>query len=153
MQHFFCGGICVKRWSFFDYLCISNPTGTNKPNFSCLLCKIVGKDVFCLFFRHVLCLTLEFFFVVFTIYLTRLISLSIFLIFYENIATYTIWGIAGLELPMKVVVSCDKLGVGADILWSQDCLMGLPKQFTVWSVEDWEPTELKHLSRWRKRKQ
>ena len=48
-------------------------------------------------------------------YLTRLISLSIILIFYENIATYTIWGIAGLELPMKVVVSCDKLGVGADI--------------------------------------
>ena len=69
-----------------------------------------------LFFRHVLCLTLEFFFVVFTIYLTRLISLSIILIFYENIATYTIWGIAGLELPMKVVVSCVKLGVGADIL-------------------------------------
>ena len=59
-----------------------------------------------------------FFFVVFTIYLTRLISLSIiFLIFFlENIATCTIWGIAGLELPMKVVVSCDKLGVGADIL-------------------------------------
>jgi len=56
-------------------------------------------------------------------------------------------------LPMKVVVSCVKLGVGADILWSQDCLMGLPKQLVVWSVEDWEPTELKHLSRWRKRKQ
>lgn len=37
------------------------------------------------------------------------------MIFLENIATYTIWGIAGLELPMKVVVSCDKLGVGADI--------------------------------------
>ena len=34
---------------------------------------------------------------------------------------------AWLELPMKVVVSCVKLGVGADILWSQDCLMGLPK--------------------------
>ena len=48
-------------------------------------------------------------------YLTRLISLSIF-IFIENIATCTIWGIAGLELPMKVVVSCVKLGVGADIL-------------------------------------
>ena len=46
--------------------------------------------------------------------LTRLISLSI--IFLENIATCTIWGIAGLELPMKVVVSCVKLGVGADIL-------------------------------------
>ena len=38
-----------------------------------------------------------------------------FHIFLENIATCTIWGIAGLELPMKVVVSCDKLGVGADI--------------------------------------
>ena len=100
---------------FFDYLCISNPTGTNKPNFSCLLCKIVGKVFFNAFFQTFLCLTLEFFFVVFTIYLTRLISLSIFLIFYENIATYTIWGIAGLELPMKVVVSCVKLGVGADI--------------------------------------
>ena len=34
-----------------------------------------------LFFRHVLCLTLEFFFVVFTIYLTRLISLSIIIFF------------------------------------------------------------------------
>ena len=56
-----------------------------------------------------------FLFVVFTIYLTRLISLSIIYIFLENIATCTIWGIAGLELPMKVVVSCDKLGVGADI--------------------------------------
>ena len=96
----------------------------------------------------------NFSFVVFTIILTRLISLSIIIFFLENIATCTIWGIAGLELPMKVVVSCDKLGVGADILWSQDCLMGLPKQFfAVWSVEDWEPTELKHLSRWRKRKQ
>ena len=38
------------------------------------------------------------------------------MIYLENIATYTIWGIAGLELPMKVVVSCVKLGVGADIL-------------------------------------
>lgn len=35
--------------------------------------------------------------------------------FFENIATCTIWGMARLELPMKVVVSCDKLGVGADI--------------------------------------
>lgn len=25
--------------------------------------------------------------------------------------------------------------------------------FSCYSVEDWEPTELKHLSRWRKRKQ
>lgn len=57
-----------------------------------------------------------FLFVVFTIILTRLISLSIIIFFLENIATCTIWGIAGLELPMKVVVSCDKLGVGADIL-------------------------------------
>lgn len=28
---------------------------------------------------------------------------------------YTIWGMAWLELLMKVVVSCDKLGVGAYI--------------------------------------
>lgn len=81
--------------------------------------KIVGKAFFLCFFSDMfLCLTLEFFFVVFTIfivYLTRLISLSI-IFFLENIATCTIWGIAGLELPMKVVVSCDKLGVGADIL-------------------------------------
>ena len=54
-------------------------------------------------------------FTIFIVYLTRLISLSI-IFFLENIATCTIWGIAGLELPMKVVVSCDKLGVGADIL-------------------------------------
>ena len=109
--------MCEGMIFFFDYLCISNPTGTNKPNFSCLLCKNCWKDMFFLFFlKHFLCLTLEFFFVVFTIYLTRLISLSILYFFLENIATCTIWGIAGLELPMKVVVSCDKLGVGADIL-------------------------------------
>jgi hypothetical protein len=34
----------------------------------------------------------------------------------ENDATYTIWGMAWLELPMRVVVSCDKLGRGAYIL-------------------------------------
>lgn len=34
----------------------------------------------------------------------------------ENNATYTIWGMAWLELPMRVVVSCDKLGRGAHIL-------------------------------------
>ena len=66
------------------------------------------------FFSDILCLTLEFLCSVYY-YLTRLISLSI-IFFLENIATCTIWGIAGLELPMKVVVSCDKLGVGADIL-------------------------------------
>jgi len=70
--------VCEGMIFFFDYLCISNPTGTNKPNFSCLLCKIVGKVFFNAFFQTFLCLTLEFFFVVFTIYLTRLISLSIF---------------------------------------------------------------------------
>lgn len=33
--------------------------------------------------------------------------------------------------------------------------MGLPNINFFWcySVEDWEPTELKHLSRWRRRKQ
>ena len=46
---------------------------------------------------------------------------------------------AWLELPMKVVVSCDKLGRG--------------DMFFMLIREDWEPTELKHLSRWRKRKQ
>ena len=54
---------------------------------------------------------------------------------------------------MKVVVSCDKLGRGAYIFGTQDCLMGLPDIFFVSFREDWEPTELKHLSRWRKRKQ
>lgn len=38
-----------------------------------------------------------------------------FSFFLENIATYTIWGMAWLELPMRVVVSCDKLGRGAYI--------------------------------------
>ena len=60
---------------------------------------------------------------------------------------------AWLELPMKVVVSCDKLGRGAYIFGTQDCLMGLPNMFFMLIREDWEPTELKHLSRWRKRKQ
>ena len=61
---------------------------------------------------------------------------------------------AWLELPMKVVVSCDKLGRGAYIFGTQDCLMGLPDMFLcVDPFLDWEPTELKHLSRWRKRKQ
>ena len=54
---------------------------------------------------------------------------------------------------MKVVVSCDKLGRGAYIFGTQDCLMGLPNMFFMLIREDWEPTELKHLSRWRKRKQ
>lgn len=36
---------------------------------------------------------------------------------------------AWLELPMKVVVSCDKLGRGAYIFGTQDCLMGLPSTF------------------------
>lgn len=32
--------------------------------------------------------------------------------------------------------------------------MGLPNViYSCYSVEDWEPTELKHLSRWRRRKQ
>ena len=31
--------------------------------------------------------------------------------------------------------------------------MGLPNTLCVLIREDWEPTELKHLSRWRKRKQ
>ena len=31
--------------------------------------------------------------------------------------------------------------------------MGLPNIFYMLIREDWEPTELKHLSRWRKRKQ
>ena len=55
---------------------------------------------------------------------------------------------------MKVVVSCDKLGRGAYIFGTQDCLMGLPNIFFYMLIrKDWEPTELKHLSRWRKRKQ
>jgi hypothetical protein len=45
------------------------------------------------------------------------------------LATYAIWGMAWLELPMKVVVSCDKLGRGAYIFGTQDCLMGLPSTF------------------------
>ena len=31
--------------------------------------------------------------------------------------------------------------------------MGLPNMLCMLIREDWEPTELKHLSRWRKRKQ
>ena len=55
---------------------------------------------------------------------------------------------------MKVVVSCDKLGRGAYIFGTQDCLMGLPSTFFLVLIRrDREPTELKHLSRWRKRKQ
>ena len=46
--------------------------------------KIVGKAFFLCFFSDMfLCLTLEFFFVVFTIYLTRLISLSILYFFWK----------------------------------------------------------------------
>ena len=54
-----------------DCSCISNPTGTNKPNFSCLLCKIVGKVInfiFSCFFSNVFMFdTGIFLFVVFTI--------------------------------------------------------------------------------------
>ena len=46
--------MCEGMIFFFDYLCISNPTGTNKPNFSCLLCKNCWKSIFFVFFlRHV----------------------------------------------------------------------------------------------------
>ena len=47
----------------------------------------------------------------------------------QRCAPYAIWGMAWLELPMKVVVSCDKLGRGAYIFGTQDCLMGLPSTF------------------------
>ena len=154
MQHLFCGGIVCEGMIFFLIICalVTLLALTNRILVVCYV-KLLEKHFLMLFFKRFYVWHWNFLFVVFTIYLTRLISLSIILNFIENIATYTIWGIAGLELPMKVVVSCVKLGVGADILWSQDCLMGLPKHFCVWSVEDWEPTELKHLSRWRKRKQ
>ena len=39
---------------------------------------------------------------------------------------------AWLKLPMRVVVSCDKLGRGAYVFWTQDCLMGLPKHLFFW---------------------
>ena len=145
VQHLFCGGIVCEGMVFFfiDYLCISNPTGTNKPNFSCLLCKICWKKhfFFCVmfFFSDVFMFDTGIFFcsVYYWLFLTRLIVYLYIvwvLFFLENIATCTIWGIAGLELPMKVVVSCVKLGVGADILWSQDCLMGLPKWFLYYLI-------------------
>lgn len=38
-----------------------------------------------------------------------------FSFFFGKYCTYTIWGMAWLELPMRVVVSCDKLGRGAYI--------------------------------------
>ena len=84
------------------------------------------------------------------------ISFCCFFFFvWKNDATYTIWGMAWLELPMRVVVSCDKLGWGAYICWTQDCLMGLPN-ILLWVLfhffVDWELAELKHLSRRRKRK-
>ena len=59
--------MCEGMIFFFDYLCISNPTGTNKPNFSCLLCKIVGKTVFVFSQTCFMFDTGIFLFVVFTI--------------------------------------------------------------------------------------
>ena len=45
-----CEGIILL---FFGYSCISNPTGTNKPNFSCLLSILhMWKKTFCLFFKR-----------------------------------------------------------------------------------------------------
>ena len=75
---------------FVDCSCISNPTGTNKPNFSCLLCKIVGKTVFVFSQTYFMFDTGIFSFVVFTIYLTRLISLSI--IFFVKILLLVLSG-------------------------------------------------------------
>ena len=46
-----CEGIILLL--FFGYSCISNPTGTNKPNFSCLLSILhMWKKTFCLFFKR-----------------------------------------------------------------------------------------------------
>lgn len=60
-----------------------------------------------------------------------LIMRMIFFLLKEKLCYfYTIWGMAWLELLMKVVVSCDKLGVGAYIFWSRDCLIGLPIYFS-----------------------
>ena len=59
--------MCEGMIFFVDCPCISNPTGTNKPNFSCLLCKNCWKNIICFFSDMFLCLTLEFSFVVFTI--------------------------------------------------------------------------------------
>ena len=42
-------------------------------------------------------------------------SYHVYFILLGNHAIYTIWGMAWLELLMKVVASCDKLGVGACI--------------------------------------
>ena len=43
--------MCEGMIFFVDCSCISNPTGTNKPNFSCLLCNFVGKAFCMLFFK------------------------------------------------------------------------------------------------------
>ena len=84
--------MCEGMIFFVDCPCISNPTGTNKPNFSCLLCKNCWKNIICFFSDMFLCLTLEFSFVVFTIYLTRLISLSIIYIFLWKILLLVLSG-------------------------------------------------------------
>lgn len=64
-------------------------------------------------------------------------KICIIFFFVENIffyATFAVWGMAWLELPMRVVVSCDKLGRGAYIFGTQDCLMGLPSTFVLFRV-------------------
>ena len=56
--------------------------------------------------------------IIFCLYFNSFVLNLCTMFFYlpENNATYTIWGMAWLELPMRVVVSCDKLGRGAHIL-------------------------------------
>ena len=44
--------MCEGMIFFVDYPCISNPTGTNKPNFSCLLCKNCWKNILLFFFKR-----------------------------------------------------------------------------------------------------
>ena len=61
------------------------------------------------------------------------------MIYLENIATYTIWGIAGLELPMKVVVSCDKLekAIAISLVTASEDDVGQTESRTVRYVEMW----------------
>ena len=54
------------------------------------------------------------------------------------------------RVPMKVVTSCDKLRVGACMPKIRRWLNRTSCFFGNGRVSDREPTELKHLSRWRK---
>ncbi len=78
------------------------------------------------------------------------------LVAYTNLkAIKGAWRMPWLSEAMKDVTSCEKLRVGANNLLSGDVRMGQPSRLKTCYLDlsGSQPSELKHLSSWRKREQ